>query len=153
MSLPFVRTKPLQALKLVAIVTTSVFAAAGVAGYVPSRGFIGLFLIVALALGLALVIVLETIRSSYLALVSSESLSELMLGRPLYSAARVIELLSAVFSIGGIWILIASIPDGPMAGPGAIGLLFLLTRRSLVVLGGSFVRTLVEIHEYRRPGI
>lgn len=149
MSLQFVRTSPLQAGKLAAIVATLLFAAGGIFGVIPDEGLTGLFAIVTLGIVLVLVVAAETLLAGYRSVGTDSSLTEQFAdGRP-YTVARAIEVISVVLSAGGFVALVATLPDEPPAGPGAIGLLFILAGLGLVILGGSFLRTLTEYY-YRR---
>lgn len=146
----FFRVKPVQTVKLVAIIVTLLFAAGGVFGVIPGQGFNGLFGILFLSIGLTLVITAETLLAGYRSIGAGLSLTDQFAERQLYTAVRALEVVSAIVAVGGLVVLIARLPDEPPAGPGAIGLLFIVTGLGLVILGGSLVRTLTEYYYYRR---
>ena len=52
--------------------------------------------------------------------------------------------------VGGIVGTLAALPDEPMPGPGAIGLLFVFAALGLLVLVASLVRTTTAYVHYRR---
>lgn len=150
MSPHFVLAKPLQACKLVAIIATLFFAGGAVYGIVPNHGLTGFFLVVLLSVGLALTVFAETVVAGYRSLTADASLADQLSARSPYTVVRAIEAVSAIIWASSLGITIAMLPDEPPSGPGAIGLLFIITGIGLVVLGGSLVRTLVEYYLYRR---
>ncbi len=145
----FIRIKPIQAFKLTAIIAALLFAAGGISGVIPDQGFNSLFVIIFLSIGLTLVIAGETLLASYRSIRTGFSLPDLFADRQLYTVIRAIEVVSALLATGGLVSLIATLPDEPPAGPGAIGLLFIVAGLGLVVLGGCLVRTLTEYYCYR----
>jgi ABC-type polysaccharide/polyol phosphate export permease len=149
MSLQFFRVKPIQAGKLGAIIVVLLVAAGGIFGLIPGQGFTGLFLIIALSIGLVLVVAAETIHAGYRATVTDTGLREHLTTSSWVTVARVIEAVSVVVGTGGVVLLISRLPDEPPAGPGAIGVLFIVTGLSAVVLGGSLIRSLAEYYGYR----
>lgn len=146
----FLRAEPLQAGKLAAIVLTLLFAVGATYGYIPGQGFIGLFLVVLLSFALAFVIAVETVLTGYRSIRTTDSLLVQVADRPAYAVVRAIEVASVVVWAGGFMYLISTIPEGPMAGPGAIGLLFMMVGVALVNLGGSLLRTLAELFFHHR---
>jgi len=150
MSLQFVRAKPLQTCKLAAIAAVLLFAAGGVLGAIPGRGLTGLFLVVGLGVGLTLVVAAETLLAVYRFARTDTALPDRLTDRPAYTVARAIEAVSVVLVAGGFVLLVAELPDEPPAGPGAVGVLFVVAGLGVVVLGGSLVRTLSEYYYYRR---
>jgi hypothetical protein len=149
MPLQFFRAKPVQACKLAAIVVTLLFAVSGVFGFIPGRGFTGLFGIIFLSLTLALVVAAETLLAGYRSLRAGDSPLNQLPVRQLYVVIRALEVISAIVSMGAFVVLIATLPGELPEGPGAIGLLFIATGIALVVLGGSLLRTLTEYYDYR----
>lgn len=150
MSLQFIRAKPVQACKLVAIVVTLLFAAGGVFGVIPNQGLNSLFLSILVGLGLALVITVETLLAGYRSIDTDDSPTDQVANRPMYRVVRAIEVVSVLVSAGGFIVLIGMLPEGQMAGPGAIGLLFIITGLALLVLVGSLIRTVTEYYNYRQ---
>lgn len=149
MSFEFFRAKPIQACKLGAIIVILLFATGGIFGVIPGQGFTGLFLIIGLSVGVALVVAVETLHAGYRFIGTDTGLREQLTNRPVCTVARTIEAASVLLVTGVLILLITRLPDGPPAGPGAIGLLFIVTILSVVVLGGSLVRTLSEYYYYR----
>lgn len=150
MSLQFVRAEPLQTCKLVAVVAVLLFAAGGAFGAIPARGLTGLFLVVGLGIGLTLVVAAETLLAGYRFIRTDTALPDRLTDRPWYTVARAIEAVSVVLVAGGFVLFVTGLPDEPPAGPGAIGVLFVVAGLAVVVLGGSLVRTLSEYYYYRR---
>ena len=149
MSRQYIRAKPLQACKLIGTVATLVFSAGVFSGLVSDPDVITLFLIPVLALGLALAIAAETLIVGYRSLRIGGPQKDWLADRPLYNIVRAAEVFLAILSVGIFTFIIATLPDGPMAGPGAIGLWFIMVGLGLLILGGSLVRTLTEYYYYR----
>lgn len=152
MSLQFVRAKPLQACKLAAIVVVLLFTGGVLSGFVPGRGPTSLFLVPVLALAVAVAVAAETLLAGYRSARTGGSPTDRFAARPLYAVVRAGEVLLVVLSVGAFVFVVSSLPDGPMAGPGAIGLWFLVVGLGLLVLAGSLVRTLTEYYYQRRSG-
>lgn len=150
MSLQFIRDKPVQACKLIAIVVTGLFVVGGVFGLIPNRGLDSLFLVVYLGIGLVFVITAETLLSGFRSIGTDGSLAGQFATRRMYTAVRLLEVLSAIVSVVGVIVLLATLPEGPMAGPGAIGLLFIVSGLGALILAGSLIRTVTEFYYYRR---
>ena len=150
MALQFVTARPLQAGKLAATVVTILFGVAGISGILPNQGLTSLFLVVLLSIGLAIVVTGETLLVGYRVIATGRSLTDQFDEGELYPITRAIEVASGIVWAGGFVYLVSIIPEGPMAGPGAIGLLFMMAGISLVILGGSLLRTLSEYYYYRR---
>jgi hypothetical protein len=150
MSLQFARARPLQAAKLAAVVVTLLFSVGLFFELVPSGSITSLFAAPVLALALALVVAAETAVAGYRTLRADERVTDRLASRPVYSVVRAIEVVAAVVAVGAFTLVVASIPPGPMAGPGAIGLMFVVVGLGLLVLGGCLVRTLAEFYYYRR---
>ncbi|MEF8840267.1 MAG: hypothetical protein V5A62_01390 [Haloarculaceae archaeon] len=150
MSLQFVRAKPVQACKLGVIVAVLLFAAGGVFGVIPGRGLTDLFLVVGLGVVLVLVVAAETLLAGYRFTRTDTALPDRLTDRPIYTVARAIEAVSVVLVAGGFVLFVTELPDEPPAGPGAIGVLFVVAGLGVVVLGGSLVRTLAEYYYHRR---
>lgn len=150
MSLQFARAKPLQACKLAAIVVVVPVGAAVFFGVVPYRGLLGLFIVPLLALGLVVTVTAETLLAGYRQVRTDRSLIDRLAEGPLYSTVRTVEALAAVLAVGAFAFVLGTLPDGPMAGPGAIWIWFVVVGLGLLVLAGSLVRTLVEYVVHRR---
>ena len=146
----FARSQPLQASKLAAMLIVSPIAAAGVYGIMPSGGLSSLFLVVVLGFLVSLLIIAETLVVGVQVLESSVSIRDRIDAEPVYVALRTLEVATVIIPAGGFVYLISRIPEGPMAGPGAIGLLFILTGLSLVPIAGSLIRTMAEVYYFRQ---
>lgn len=149
MSSQFFRAKPLQACKLVAIIATLLFVTIGVFGLIPNQGFTSLFLLILISLGLALIVTVETLFTGYRSLRTDGPLSDQFTNHPIYNIVRTGEIVIGIISAGMFIFIIGTLPDGPMAGPGAIGLLFIMSGLGLLILGGSLIRTLTEYYYHR----
>ncbi len=149
MSPSFHRSEPLQAAKLVGTVVTLVLVTARFVGLLPGQSVGSLFLVPLFALALVFVVASETLLAGYRALRSDGTLSDRLRNRPVYALVRAGEAGFAVLAAGAFVIIVWSLPDGPMAGPGAIGLLFVMVGLGLLVVVGSLVRTLTEYYYAR----
>ncbi|SFS12079.1 hypothetical protein SAMN05216559_4009 [Halomicrobium zhouii] len=147
---PFHRSRPLQAGKLVAVILTLLASAAVFFGVAPNAGITTLFLAPLVAFVLTMVVVAEALVAGYRALGDGRGVTDRLADRPLYGAARTLEAGLAVAAVAGFLALVAWIPEGPMAGPGAIGVFFVVVGLAALVLVGTLVRTLVEYVDYRR---
>jgi hypothetical protein len=149
MSPSFHRSEPVQAAKLASIVVTLVLATAGFVGLLPGQSVGSLFLVPLLALVLVAVVTAETLLWSYRALRSDDTPSDRLRNRPAYALVRAGEAGVAALAAGSFVFVLWSLPDGPMAGPGAIGLLFVVVGLGLLVVAGCLVRTLTEYYYVR----
>lgn len=149
---PFARSQPLQAIKLTSILVVLIVASAGTYGVISSLGLSSLFLIVVLGFLLGLIIIGETLLSTIRAVESGESIRDQVTSRPMSVVFRTLEFASVVIPAMGLVYLINSIPEGPMAGPGAIGLLFIITGLGMMPMGGSLMRSLFEVYNFRQNG-
>ena len=150
MSTQFVRAEPLQACKLTAIVALLLYSTGVFFGVVPSQGITSLFLVPLLAFALALVVTAEALFTGFRSVHTDGSLTDRFTDRRVYVIVRAAEVVLAVLPVGVVVAIVAALPDGPMAGPGAIGLFFVLIGLGLLVLGGSLVRTVAEYYYYRQ---
>jgi sterol desaturase/sphingolipid hydroxylase (fatty acid hydroxylase superfamily) len=141
---------PLQAGKLAAIVLVLLFSAGVFFELVPAGSITALLVVPVLALGLALVVAAETAVAGYRTLRDGERLTDRLAARPTYSVVRAGEVVAALLPVVAFALVVAALPAGPMAGPGAIGLMFVVVGLALVVFGGSLVRTLAEYYYHRR---
>lgn len=145
----FLRTQPLQACKLAAIIVVVSISVAVFGELVSNPNVMSLFLVPLLGLGLVLVIGVETLLASYRFIRSGESLTDRLLARPVYTLVRGVELVLALLGVGLFIAVIVALPPGPMAGPGAIGLWMITVGLGVLVVGGSLVRTFAEYYRYR----
>ena len=147
----FARTKPLQAAKLAAIIVVVPVAFGVIYGVVPHDGTASLFLVPLLSIGLALAVFAEAVVAGYRYLrAGGLRLDRSALGS-VYLFVRLGELVAVIASGVTFALILRMIHEGPMAGPGAIGLWMILVGLSLVVIVGSLVRTLTEYY-YVRTG-
>lgn len=147
MSRQFARAKPLQAGKLATITAVLLFAAGATFGLIP-RGLDALLFTTVFSLGLTLVIVAETLRAGFRALRTDEPLGRRFADRPVYTAVRAGEAVIAILASSAFVVSFSVFT--PVAGPGAIGLLFVGVALGLLILGASLVRTLTEYYYHRR---
>ena len=146
----FARAQPLQAIKLAAILIVLPVAAAGIYGIIPSGGLSSLFLVVVLGLFLGILSIAEAFFVGVRVLDSTASIRDRIGSEPTYVALRTAEVASVIIPAGGFVYLLRRIPEGPMAGPGAIGLLFVLTGLSLLPIAGGLIRTIAEVYYFQQ---
>jgi hypothetical protein len=147
-ALHFARAKPLQALKLGAVITVVVFGLAGFVGLLPGQELGGLLFLAFFPMVLAAVVAVETLLAGYRLARTDEPVARLT-ARPAYTAIRGIEAVAAVLAPVTFYVLIVEI-GSETAGPSAIGLLFVGVGLGLVALGAVLLRTLVEYYYHRR---
>lgn len=146
----FLAAKPLQAGKLAAIVGVLAFGLLGFFRIIPGEQLSAMLAAPFVSLCLALVVVAETLVAGYRAVRADDSPTTRLRARPGYAVVRAVEAPVAILATAGVVGTIMAVPDGPMAGPGAIGLLFIVVGFGLLILGASLVRTLAEYYYYRR---
>lgn len=144
----FIRAKPLQAFKLTAVIATLGFAFAGFVGLLGGRGLDALLYLAFFPMILAVVVVGETLLAGY-RLARTDNLAVQLTTRRWYTVVRLLEVVITVGAPGIFYILIVEI-GGEVAGPGAIGLLFIGIALGLLAYGAVVLRTLVEYYSYRR---
>lgn len=149
MSARFARVSPLQAGKLASIVVVLPIGAAVFFGLVPYPGVLGLFLLPLLGVGLTVVVVVEALITGYRSLRAGRPITGWLSDCPVYGVVRAGEFVAAVLPVAALAYLLGTLPDGPMAGPGAIGLWMIMVGLALVVVVGSLVRTLSEYYYHR----
>jgi len=147
---PFYSAKPLQAAKLVAVAGTLGFGVLGAYRVLPDQQLAALLTVPVVSLALALVVTAETLVAGYRLVRAGPAASDRLAARPAYTLVRGVEAVAAAFTVGGTVVVIERVPDGPMAGPGAMGLLFVVVGLGLAVMGGSLLRTLTEYYYHRR---
>ncbi|MGQ4556396.1 hypothetical protein [Halobellus sp. GM3] len=138
--------RPLQTLKFAVALAVLVFGGLGLFGVLPHQQLTALLWFPVVAVALALVVVGETLVAGYRAVRSDDPLAVQSVVRPAYTLVRAVEAAAAVLTLAGIAGAIAMVPDGPMAGPGAIGLLFIVVAFGLPAVVGVLVRTTVEFY-------
>jgi hypothetical protein len=150
MSRRFFAENPLQAAKFLLVAGVLVFGLVGFFGLVPGRGFDALLLVPFASFALAVVVAGETLVAAYRVVRADSPPTARLAARPGYTVVRAVEAVAAVLVVGGIVGAFAALPDEPMPGPGAIGLLFAFVALGLLVLVASLVRTATEYVYYRR---
>lgn len=150
MSSHFVAARPLQACKLVAVLGGLGFAAIGYVQVVPALQLAALLFVPVLGFGVGLVVAVETLVACYRLARADESATARATARPVYAVVRVGEAAIAVLGIAAAVAFTASIPEGPMSGPGAFGLALVLFGIGVVVIAASLVRALTEYVYHRR---
>jgi len=146
----FPADRPLQASKLAAVLAVLLFGTLGVSGALPDQQLTALLLVPFAGFALALVVVGEGLFAAYRVATTDPPATTRIAARPAYAAVRVIEVVAALLAIGGIAGTIASVPEEPLPGPGAIGLLFVTVAFGLLVLGATLIRTAVECYAVSR---
>jgi hypothetical protein len=150
MDRPFRREHPLQAAKLTAVVVTLGYAVGVYLGVVPSESITTVLVVPLLGLGLALAVVAESLLAGFRTIRDETTVGDRLSARPWYTAVRTVEVLSVVLAVAFFGTLIVWIPSGPMAGPGAIGVFFVVLGLGLLVVVGTLCRTLAEYYRHRR---
>lgn len=148
MSSSFIRAKPLQALKLTAVIGTLVSGVAGFAGVLPGQNLPALLVLAFFPMILAVVVGAEALFAGYRLARADDPVARLTARRG-YTAIRVIEVAVTVAAPGVFYVLIVQI-GGEVPGPGAIGLLFIGIALGLLAYGAVLLRTLVEYYYHRR---
>lgn len=146
----FLAEKPLQVSKFLFVVGVLTVGIFGIFGLVPGRGLDALLLVPFASFALAVVVAGETLVTAYRVARADDSPTARLAARPGYTVVRAVEAVVAVLAVGGIVGTLAVLPDEPMPGPGAIGLLFAFAALGLLVLVASLVRTTTEYVYYRR---
>lgn len=149
MTRQFLRAKPLQACKLVAIAVVVPVGVAVFVGLLPTADVGMLFLLPLLALALVFVVTAETLVAGVRLVSAGGSLTDRFGERPVYAVVRAAEVLAVLLSVGVFASVLSLIPSGPMAGPGAIGLWMLMVALGVVVVAASLVRAVTEFYYYR----
>ena len=144
----FVRDKPLQALKLAAVVGVLAFAFAGFVGVLPGRQLNGLLSLAFFPMLLAVVVGAEALLAGY-RLARADDPAARLTARRRYTAIRALELVVTVVAPGIFYVLIVRV-GSETAGPGAVGLLFVGIALGLLAYGAVLLRTLAEYYYHRR---
>jgi len=144
----FLRTQPVQACKLGAIIVVLLFATGGVFGVVPVPEVTGLFLIIVLSVGIAFVVVAERLYAGYRFIDTDTSLRKHLTNPSVVTFTRAIEAVGVALVTGRFILFIATYPDPAPTG-GIIDILSIMVKLGVVVLGGSLIRTLSEYYCYR----
>jgi len=150
MSRQFLAARPLQACKLAVVAGTLVFGLLGFFRLVPGQQLAALLVVPFVGLTLALVVTGETLIAGYRAARADESPTDRLTARPAYTVVRAVEAGVALLAAGGVVATVVTVPDEPLAGPGAIGLLFVVATLGLFILAATLVRVAAEYHYYRR---
>lgn len=144
----FIQTKPLQALKLIAVIGSLVFGVASVTGVLPGQDLTSLLSLAFFPMILAVVVGAEALLAGY-RLVRADNPAARLTARRRYTAIRVIELVVTVAAPGIFYVFIVRI-GGEVSGPGAIGVLFIGFGLGLLAYGAVLLRTLVEYYYHRQ---
>jgi len=144
----FIRAKPLQALKLTAVIGSLALGLASFAGVLPGQNLTGLLSLAFFPMILAVVVSAEALLAGYRLVRADDPAARLTAQRG-YTAIRVIELVVTVAAPGIFYALIVRI-GGEVPGPGAIGLLFIGIGLGLLAYGAVLLRTLVEYYYHRQ---
>ncbi|MFC6873490.1 hypothetical protein [Halobellus marinus] len=144
----FIRGKPLQALKLTVVIGALVFGLSSYAGVLPGGGLNGLLYFAFFPVILAVVVVSEALYTGYRLIRTDDPVARLT-ARRAYTVIRAIELIVAVVAPTIFYVLIVQL-GSEVAGPGAIGLLFIGVGLGLIVYGSLLLRTVTEYYYYRK---
>lgn len=144
----FVRDKPLQVLKLTAVIGVLLFAFSGFVGFLPGQGLSGLLFLAFFPVILAVVVGAEGLLAGYRLVQADDSAARLTARRG-YTAIRATELVVTVAAPGIFYVLIVQL-GSETAGPGAIGLLFIGIALGMLAYGAVLLRTLVEYYSHRK---
>ena len=144
----FIHAKPLQALKLGAVLGIFGFAIAGGAGLLPDRGLNSLLILAFFPMVLALVVGAEALFAGFRLARANDPESRLR-SHPFYTAIRVFEVVATIGAPGIFYVLIVEV-GSEVAGPGAIGLLFYGVGLGLLAFVAVILRTVLEYYDYRR---
>ncbi|GAB7009055.1 hypothetical protein [Halorubrum trueperi] len=144
----FIHDKPLQVLKLTAVMGGLAFAFASFIGVLPGQELYSLLYLAFSPMILAVVVGAEALLAGY-KLTRADDPTARLTGRRRYTAIRAIEVVVTVVAPGIFYVLIVQI-GGEAAGPGAIGLLFIGIALGLLAYGAVVLRTLVEYYYYHK---
>ncbi|TKX78622.1 hypothetical protein EXE53_20200 [Halorubrum sp. SD626R] len=148
----FPLSRPLQAGKTVVTLGTLGFGGLGFARLVPDQQLTALLLVSFVGLCLALVVAVETLLAAVRVRRADEPMGDRLSADPAYTGARLLEAAVAILATVGFVAVFAVVSGGQMAGPGAVGLLFVFSGLGVTVLVTSLVRTLTEYVRHRRRG-
>jgi hypothetical protein len=144
----FIRNKPLQVLKLTAVIGALAFAVASLVGIVPSRGLNGLLYLAFFPFLLAVIVGIEGLLAGY-RLGRIEDPVARLTARRKYTAIRATELTVVIGTPAIFYVLIVQI-GGETAGPVAIGLLFIGFGLAVLAYAAVLLRTLTEFYYYHK---
>lgn len=144
----FIRDKPLQALKLAAVIGALAFGLASVMGILPGGGLNGLLYLAFSPMLLAVVVGAEALFLGY-RLARTDDRVAWFTDRRGYTVIRAIELIVTVGAPVIFYILIVQI-GGEVAGAGAIGLLFIGIALGVFAYASVLLRTLTEYYYHRK---
>lgn len=145
---PFIQAKSLQALKLAAVIGLLAFACVGFVGVLPGQELTGLLVLAFFPLMLAVVVTAEALLAGFRLVQAADPVARLTARRG-YTAIRAIELVVTVVAPGIFYVLIVQ-KGGEVAGPGAIGLLFIGIALGLLAYGSVVLRTFTEYYYHRK---
>jgi hypothetical protein len=148
MSSTFIYEKPLQALKLTAVIGALAFGVSSLIGVLPGQGLNGLLYLAFFPIILAVSVGAEALLTGYRVAVAEDPTLRLTIKRA-YAAIRGIELIVTVGAPTIFYMLIVQFGD-EVPGPGAIGLLFIGTGLALLAYASVVLRTLTEYYYFRK---
>ena len=144
----FIHAKPLQALKLGAVLGILGLGIVGVAGLLPDRGLNSLLILAFFPMVLALVVGAEALLAGF-RLARADDPESRLRSRPSYTAIRVCEVVATIGAPAIFYVLIVEV-GSEVTGPGAIGLLLYGVGLGLLAFGAVILRTVLEYYDYRR---
>lgn len=143
----FIQDKPLQALKLTAVIGALAFGLVSLMGILPGQGLNGLLYLAFFPIILAVIVGTEALLTGYRLARSDDPTGRLTAQRG-YTAIRAVELIVTVGAPTTFYVLIVQI-GGEVPGPGAIGLLFIGIGLGLLAYASVLLRTLAEYYYLR----
>lgn len=144
----FLSEKPLQAIKLTAVIGALTFGLASLIGLLPGQVLNGLLYLTFFPIILGVIVGAEALLTGYQLAVADDP-ATWATTRRWYKAIRAIELVGAVGAPTTFYVLIVQI-GGEVPGPGAIGLLFIGTGLAFVAYTSVLLRTLTEYYTLRK---
>lgn len=149
MSPSFIHAKPLQALKLGAVLGILGFGILGVAGLLPGHGLDSLLILAFVPMVFAPVVGAEALLAGY-RLARADDPGSRVRSRVWYTAIRAIEVLATIGAPATFYVLIVEIGSEPAAPGAGLALLLFGVGLGLLAFGAVILRTGVEYYYHRQ---
>lgn len=151
MNFQFEKSNPIQTAKFTAISVAFLIYFTKVLGLIPGQGLLGLLLMIVFGLGIAFVIIGESVIAGYRAMDSSDSLRDQFGERPAYVIVRTIEAIGAVASAIGFVFFVVVLPQVGVSGFAYMALfLIFVPVLGMTLLIGCLIRTATEVYYFQR---
>lgn len=148
MSRSFIHAKPLQALKLGAVLAIFWIGLLGIAGLIPGLGLDTVLILAFVPLGFGPVVGAEALYAVYR--IARDDRGKRIRRRPLYTAIRALELGATIGAPVTFYVLIGAVGNG-VATPGTgLALLLFGVGLGLLAFGAVFLRTVAEYYYHRK---